>query len=154
MPVEPFTSFNFRIEVALPDVEGMLFKGAFSECQGLEMSMEAKTIREGGNNARPVHLVGPVSYSQLTLKRGMSSDLALWVWFDRTQRERSLRAECDVYMLAPNRKDTTLHFGLKGCLPVKIKAPALQAKDGQIAIEEMQLLYESLTIEPGRNESD
>ena len=40
----------------------------------------------------------------------------------------------------------TVRFKLTDCLPLKIKAPALNAKDGTIAIEEMQIAYESLTL--------
>jgi len=38
-------------------------------------------------------------------------------------------------------------FKLTDCLPIKIKAPALNAKDGAVAIEEMQIAYSSFTIE-------
>ena len=34
-------------------------------------------------------------------------------------------------------------------MPVKIKAPGLNAKDGLIAIEEMQVAYETLTRDGG-----
>ena len=37
-------------------------------------------------------------------------------------------------------------FQLSKCVPIKIKAPALNAKDGQIAIEELQLAYETLHL--------
>src|SRR5262249_21990389 len=41
-------------------------------------------------------------------------------------------------------------FILKRCLPVKVKAPSLNAKDGMIAIEELQLAYESMKLKrPG-----
>jgi hypothetical protein len=36
---------------------------------------------------------------------------------------------------------------LSRCLPVKIKAPALNAKDGLIAVEELQVAYESLELD-------
>jgi hypothetical protein len=35
---------------------------------------------------------------------------------------------------------------LEGCLPVKLRAPGLNAKDGGIAVEEMQIVYESLRL--------
>ena len=41
-----------------------------------------------------------------------------------------------------------VQFNLSGCLPVKLKAPALNAKDGIVAIEEMSLVYELMTLEP------
>ena len=39
---------------------------------------------------------------------------------------------------------------LQRCLPVKLKAPALNAKDGAVAVEELQLAYECFTVKPGR----
>jgi hypothetical protein len=39
------------------------------------------------------------------------------------------------------------YFKLRGCLPIKIKAPALNASDGLVAIEEMQIAYSSFTVE-------
>jgi hypothetical protein len=36
---------------------------------------------------------------------------------------------------------------LSGCLPIKMKAPALNAKDGGVAIEEMQIAVNSFSIE-------
>jgi phage tail-like protein len=145
----PFTTFNFRVNLEVPG-SGLLCEAAFFDCDGLEMSMAPKTIREGGNNGRPIHLVGPVSYGQLTLKRGMTADFGLWRWFERTQRERSLRASGEIQMLSPKGEragEIEVRFSLTGCLPVKIKAPALSGKDGLIAIEEMQLVYETLALE-------
>ena len=34
------------------------------ECDGLEMTMDVKTIREGGNNAAQVRLFGAVNYGR------------------------------------------------------------------------------------------
>ena len=39
-----------------------------------------------------------------------------------------------------------MRFRLSRCLPVKLKAPALNAKDGTIAVEEFQLAYEKLQL--------
>jgi len=144
----PFVTFNFRVSLEIAGAAA-LCAAAFSDCDGLEMSMAPKTIREGGNNSRPIHLVGPVSYGQLTLKRGMTSDFGLWRWFDRTQSERSLRANGNVEVLTPEgekRGQVAVAFSLSNCLPIKMKAPALSGKDGLIAIEEMQIVYETLKL--------
>ncbi len=140
----PFITFNFRVELTLPT--GVVCNAAFSECAGIEMTMSPKSIREGGNNGRQIHLAGPVAYGQLTLKRGMSADFGLWRWFETVQVVRSLRAVGEIQMLAPNGSDRDVRFGLTGCLPVKIKAPSLSAKDGAVAIEEMQMVYETLQL--------
>lgn len=143
----PFTTFNFLVEITVDGVSEKVCSAAFSECEGLEISMQPKTIREGGNNGRPIHLSGPAAYGQLTLKRGMSTNFDLWDWFEKvlTPGNHGLRATADVIIQSAAQKPVA-KFSLTGCMPVKLKAPALNAKEGQVAIEEMQLVYETLTL--------
>lgn len=143
----PFTVFNFSVEIEVPGISPQVCSAAFSDCDGLEMTMEVKTIREGGNNGEQIRLTGPLSYGQLTLKRGMTSTFDLWDWFNATLMNASLRAKrAEVVLLAPDGKTERARFILKRCVPIKLKAPVLNAKDGAIAIEELQLAYESLTF--------
>jgi phage tail-like protein len=148
-PPYPFTAFNFAVEIALPD-NPKLCKASFAECDGLEMTMEVKTIREGGNNTRQFRLTGPLSYGQLTLKRGMTADdFDLWKWVAAVQQDPSLRTDVEVVLFAPDGQTQRARFLLERCLPVKLKAPTLNAKDGMVAVEELQLAYEVLTVKPG-----
>lgn len=141
----PFTAFNFSVEINVPGVSPRVCSAAFAECDGLEMTMEVKTIREGGNNARQIRMTGPVSYGQLTLKRGMTASFDLWEWFSSMQRFPGLRADAEVVLYAPNHQDVRARFLLERCVPVKLKAPALNARDGMVAVEELQIAYEVLT---------
>lgn len=140
----PFQTFNFKINLRLPDADEELCSASFADCDGLEMSIEPKTIREGGNNGRQIHLIGPVSYGQLSLKRGMTDNVDLWSWFEQVRRDYTLRASGEVLVLSSNREDEVMRFNLTGCLPIKLKAPALSAAEGGVAIEEMQIAYASL----------
>lgn len=146
----PFSTFNFLVELQVPG--GQIFCNAeFSECDGLEVTLTPQTIREGGNNSRPIHLLGPVAYGQLVLKRGITRNFDLWTWFDRVLRRdsRGVRAFGQVVLLPQDRsRDRALTFTLTGCLPTKLRVPALNAKDGQIAIEEMNIAYERLQFVP------
>lgn len=143
-----FTTFNFKIELSLPDSPSWLCDAEFSQCDGLEMGIEPKTIREGGNNGRQIHLCGPVTYGQLSLKRGMTRRFDLWSWFEQVQQQRFLRASGEIAMVSSDRTHDAARFRLTGCLPIKLKAPPLDAKDGTIAIEELQIAYETLSFVP------
>jgi phage tail-like protein len=147
-PAYPFTSFNFEVDVTLEDGAKRLCRASFAECDGLEVTMEVKTIREGGNNGVQHRLTGPFAFGTLTLKRGMTSSFDLWVWVERVQSEPGLRANAEVVMLSADRTTKQAVFALTRCVPAKLKAPALNAKDGMVAIEELQLAYESLTLRP------
>src|ERR687886_744357 len=109
--VAPFTSFNFAVEI---DVGGgvipFVCNGAFQECDGLEINVDIRTIREGGNNA--------------------------------AQIRPAIRATAVVVLLAENGQTERLRFVLDRCVPVKLKLPGLNAREGGIAIEELQLAYE------------
>jgi phage tail-like protein len=144
----PFMAFNFTVEINVPDVSNRICRAAFSECDGLEMTMDVKTIREGGNNGQQIRLTGPLNFGTLTLKRGMTSNFDLWKWFSTIVTRPNLRVDANVIVLAADHTKEQACFLLKSCLPIKLKAPALNAKDGAVAIEELQLAYESLTLKP------
>jgi phage tail-like protein len=148
--VPPYTAFRFEVELMLkqpaPGIKGAICRGAFAECDGLEMTMEPKAIREGGNNQIHHHRIGPVSYGQLTLKRGMTDNHDLWNWFAAAgMAGRRSSADGRVTIIDASGK-SRMTFILTECLPVKLRGPSLNAKDGQIAIEEMQLVYSHLSV--------
>lgn len=142
----PFTAFNFAVEINVPGVSTRICNAAFSECDGLELTMDVKTIREGGNNGRQIRLTGPINAGMLTLKRGMTKSFDLWDWMTRMQSEPKLRADAEVVVFAADGTTEQARFILSRCLPAKLKAPPLNAKDGGVAIEEFQLAYESISL--------
>jgi phage tail-like protein len=157
----PFSAFNFLVSLTVRDAPAgldladPLCDAAFSECDGLEMTMEPKTVKEGGNNTQVIHLAGPVTYGNLTLKRGMTSSLDLWKWFNAAAGnwrvdhpvQRGLLAGAEI-ILRDAARTPVLRYALYDCLPIKLKAGPLNAKDGVIAVEELQLAYSYVTIEP------
>jgi len=146
----PFTAFNFAVEIDVPDLSTKAVNASFAECDGLEMTMDVKTIREGGNNGKQIRLSGALNYAQLTLKRGMTESFELWDWFQAVLERPALRASAEVVVFAPDGSTERARFVLSRCLPVKLKAPPLNAKDGMVAIEELGLAYESLKLKrPG-----
>ncbi|HWE04962.1 MAG TPA: phage tail protein [Tepidisphaeraceae bacterium] len=147
MPDYPFIAFNFSVEISVDGVAPHICGAAFSECDGLEITQEVKTIREGGNNGKQIRLAGPLTYGTLTLKRGMTSTFDLWTWFDAVQNNPALRSDGEVVMFAADGKTAVAKFHVQGCIPLKIKAPALNGKDGALAVEEFQIAYESLKFE-------
>ena len=103
--IHPFTAFNFAVEIEVPGVSRpKICNAAFAECDGLEMTMEVKTIREGGNNGAQIRLTGPLAFGLLTLKRGMTASFDLWDWFSAIQEPGNgkLRATAQVVLFAPS----------------------------------------------------
>ncbi len=157
----------FRFEVAFHEVlvdgdrplgEVPLCRGAFSECSGLEATMEPRVIRAGGVNRGAFQRVGPVSYGTVILKRGITSNRDLWTWWDLVSGGKyayRLKATITLYDTgmtsgsAPpesERGQPVWSWALHHCLPVKFKAPDLMAKGGDVGIEEIHLAHEGLEL--------
>jgi phage tail-like protein len=149
MSVTPLTTFRFEVVLDLdPPVAGLsspLCDAAFSECDGLEMTMEPKTVQQGGFNNRQAQLIGPMKFSQVTLKRGMTSNLQLWTWMALAGKGTVATASGTITMWDTDATPV-IKFGLGGCLPVRMRAPSLNAREGVLAIEELALVYQTLTI--------
>jgi phage tail-like protein len=146
----PFLGFNFAVEIHRAGEGKPLVEAAFADCDGLEMTMEIKTIKEGGAPGRAIRVNGPVSYSNLTLKRGMTANFDLWTWFNDSVADPRLRADAEVVLFGPDGTSERARFLLSRCVPIKMKAPALSATGTAIAIEELQMAYETLKFVPGK----
>lgn len=146
--LSPLRAFNFEVEIQA-NGQSALCEASFSECDGMELTMDVKTIRAGGDNGRQIKLTGPMAFGTLTLKRGMTTNFDLWRWvsgYSRTTDQRK-RAEVKIVIKTPDGQSAQATFKLSRCVPLKLKAPALNAKDGVVAIEELQLAYESIELD-------
>lgn len=147
----PFSALHFRVEILLPGAQAPLCDAAFAECDGLEVRFDVQALRDGGDPARQRLLAGPASYGEVTLRRGMTASFDLWDWCALVMRDPGVRADARVAVLAPDGESVRARFQLERCLPVRLKAPRLDAIDGLVAIEELQLACEAVVLErPGR----
>ncbi|EXI88288.1 MAG: T4-like virus tail tube protein gp19 [Candidatus Accumulibacter regalis] len=148
----PLHVFRFQVsfsQQALANPTGAsvpLCRGAFSECTGLEATMEPKVIKVGGSNYGAVQRAGQVSFATVVLKRGMTDTRDLWNWFAsvaggayayRLHVEIEMRNSADQAVVA---------WALRRALPVKFKAADLNAKGSEIGIEELHLAHEGLVL--------
>lgn len=140
----------FRFHVSFRDAAGgaavEVCQGAFAECTGLEATMEPKLIKVGGQNYGAVQRAGGVSFATVILKRGMGTTWPLFDWFQQVAGGAyALRRDAEIAMR--NAADeTVLTWGLDRCLPVKFKAGDLNARTGEVAIEELHLVHEGLRL--------
>ena len=138
-----------------PQGAATLGTGGFQECTGLEIEMDVQEYQEGGRNNGTVRRVGRAKYQPILLKRGMffGSDGAikteLWHWMQRILNGERPVARYDgviTVMGADNTVRATWMFD-RG-LPAKIRGPELNAKTGEIAIEELSIAHEGLRLLP------
>jgi phage tail-like protein len=125
-----------------------LCRGAFSECSGLEATMEPKTIKEGGRNWGAAQRSGPISFGTVVLKRGLTATSDLWTWF-KLVGSGAYAQRLDVTItLFDQSGEGVFSWTLLNAMPTKLKAPDLSSTSGEVAIEELHLVHEGL----GRDE--
>ncbi len=153
----PYPVFNFEVtfyEDPLPPPGGApesstgksvpICSGVFSECTGIDATMEPKVIKEGGRNYGANQRVGPITFSTVILKRGMTDAAHLWkFWQLIAGGKYAYRLTADVVIYGQDGTPA-VGFTLERVLPVKFKAPDLNAMQSTLAIEELHLAHEGL----------
>jgi phage tail-like protein len=122
--------------------------GAFSECSGLEATMEPRIIREGGLNYGAHVRSGAVSFSTLILRRGMSDNSDLWAWWGTVTLNGGFSRRMDLQIQHLDLEGNPIRrWTIRRALPVKFKSSDLNARSTEIAIEELHLAHEGLENE-------
>ncbi|MFF4101575.1 phage tail protein [Streptomyces sp. NPDC001903] len=138
---------------AAPDRLG---DGGFQECAGLALEADVREYLQGGANDEAVRRVGRVRLQPLVLKRGMliaadggSADTSLWDWLHGMVAGGAPvpRYDGDVEVLDPAGRRVVAHWTFVRGLPLKITGPTLNARTGEIAVEELHIAHEGLRLE-------
>jgi phage tail-like protein len=159
-------AFRFRVKLRKsPDAESgaqpreslpagaALGDGAFQECSGLEIDMDIQDYQEGGRNDGVIQRVGRAKYQNIVLKRGMfyggdgRVNADLWRWMQDVVKGVRPVARYDgviEVMSVGERVAATWVFD-RG-LPARIRGPELNAKTGEVAIEELHIAHEGLRL--------
>jgi phage tail-like protein len=151
----PFHVFNFQVDFYEKPLNSdttstqnlYLCGGAFSECTGLEATMEPKVIKEGGRNYGAAQRAGPVTFATVILKRGMTTNRDLWRWFELLNVEGKYAYRLTAVITMSNGlREVVMGWKLTNAMPIKFKTADLNAKSTEVGIEELHLAHEGLTL--------
>lgn len=155
-------AFGFRVSLVRAagseDAPTSLGDGGFQECSGLEIEMDVQNYLEGGRNDGVVQRVGRGKYQNIVLKRGMFYNSAgktngdLWRWLQSILNGARPVARYNgvIQVLSGDgRRAVRATWTFTRGLPAKLTGPALNAKTGEIAIEELHIAHEGLKLEVG-----
>jgi phage tail-like protein len=129
---DPTPTYNFVVKIQDTEV------GWFTECSGLTVEREVIPQPEGGVNDYVAQLPGPVSYSKLTLKRGLA-DNVLWDWFRTGWYDGKVeRRHITITLLNPDRTEAR-HWDMTNAYPVRWSGPDFQSDSAQVGVETLEL---------------
>ena len=131
------------------------YTGAFAECSGLELEAEIKDYNEGGRNDGVIRRVGRVKLVPIVLKRGMfvvgkggTADTSIWDWITGMVAGTLPIPRYDgiIAVKDPARTRVVAKWSFSSGLPSKVAGPALNAKTGEVAIEELHIVHQGLRL--------
>jgi len=138
---DPLVGFHFGIEVS-----GVI-TGYFTECTGIGSEnevVEHKVVDEKGREY--IHKIpGRLKWENVTLKRGLTSDLQFWEWRDKIVQG----------LVEDNRKNGSIvmfdqkfseiaRWNFENAWPTKITGPQPKSDSNEYGIEEITLAHEGI----------
>jgi phage tail-like protein len=127
--------------------------GGFQECSGLEIEMDIEEYLEGGRNDGVIKRAGRAKYSPLVLKRGMFYGASgevnrdVWTWIqDVVSGTRPIARYDGIVQVMSVGDDVAATWVFDRGLPSRVRGPELNAKTGEIAIEELHIAHEGLRL--------
>ncbi len=135
--VDPFRSYNFRLEI------GSIDRGGFQECSGLDSAQDPITYREGTDGPTDHKLPGKNTYSNISLKRGVTNDAQLWDWRKKAQDGDVERVNGSIH-LTDDSGQVRVSWDFEDGWPTKWIGPSFKASANEVAIEQLEIAHEGI----------
>jgi phage tail-like protein len=136
---DPLVSFHFMI-----DVQGEI-TGYFAEVSGL--GSESEIIEQKVVNAKGIEIVkkipGRLKWGDITLKRGITSNLDMWTWRQKVEEGKvnEARKNGSIVMFDQELAEKARWNFVNGW-PTKISGPTPKADGNEIGVEELTIAHE------------
>ncbi len=135
----PLLAKNFRVEI-----DGIAATTTFTEVSGLSAVIDVVDYRTGGSLENAAQkLPGLGSFPNITLKRGFISDISLWTWINNNLAGTLDRRSIAITLL-DQAENPVWTWKLSNALPCRWSGPDLAADSSAVAIETLEICYESL----------
>jgi phage tail-like protein len=138
---DPLLGFNFQLQL-----EGSI-AGYFTECSGIGSENEVvdhKVVDEQGHELVR-KIPGRLKYTDVSLKRGLTSDLQIWKWRENVTQGKmgDARKNCTISMMDREYQPVAIWHFTNGW-PSKVTGPAMKSDSNEFAIEEVVIVHEGM----------
>jgi len=139
---DPLVGFHFAL-----DVQGVI-KGYFTEVSGIGSETEVaeqKVVSEKGIQV-VLKVPGRLKWGDITLKRGLTSDMDLWKWRKLVEDGdvKGARKNGSITMMDQSLK-VVAQWDFKNAWPSKISGPTPKSDSNELQVEEIVLVHEYIT---------
>ena len=139
---DPLVSFHFNL-----DVQGEI-QGYFTEVSGL--GSESEVIEQKVVNEKGIEIVkkipGRLKWGDITLKRGITSNLDMWAWRKKVEEGKvnDARKNGSIVMFDQELAEKA-RWNFTNGWPTKISGPTPKADSNEIGVEELIIAHELIT---------
>ncbi|QUQ65642.1 phage tail protein [Kutzneria sp. CA-103260] len=138
---DPFAAFNFTL-----DIDGLDGVHGFSECTGANTEQDVIEYREGSMDITVTKIPGLKKFGDITLKRGYTTSRDLWEW-RKTAMDGKVVRRGGHLILNDEAGKPALRWTFTNAWAKKYSAPTFNAKTNEVAVEELVLAVEGLTLD-------
>ncbi len=119
----------------------------FQEVTGLDSSSDPIKYRAGDSSVFPtIKMPGIAKSSHVTLKKGIFvRDATFWTWFNSIKMNTIARMNLVINLL-DETGSPTMTWTLNNAFPTKIIVAEVKTDDHCLAVESLELAYETLTV--------
>ena len=139
----PLPKFHFRVEWGGSNI-------GFSEVSGLNIENKMIEYRDGASpEYNKIKMPGMREFSNITLKRGVfQGDNDFYNWLNTISLNAVERRDLTITLLNEKHEPVVV-WKVKNAFPVKVQSTDLKADGSEVAIEQLDLAHEGLTIQNG-----
>lgn len=137
----PLSTFHFMVEW-----EGS--RVGFTEVSGLDIEVEPIDYREGSSkNYQVTKMPGIPKFTNINLKRGiLKGDNEFEQWLSTIKLNQVERREITISLLNEDHEAVAI-WQVLNAWPCKVVGPSLNSTSNEVAVEEIELCHEGLTME-------
>lgn len=137
--VDPMRGYRFKVQI-----DGIT-KAGFREVSGLDAGTDSVDYRDGDDPTNIRKLAGLQKFSNITLKRGITSDQDIWKWrlaiMDGKIKDN--RKNGQIILLDDEGKEAAEWTFTDGW-PTKWTGPSFNATANEVAIDTLEIAHEGL----------
>ncbi len=136
---DPFPNYRFRVEI-----DGIV-QANFCEVIFPESASQVIEIREGTDPVYVRKQAGVVTYGNLVLKSGLTASMELYNWRKQIEQGKVNQVRRNISVVLLNEEGIeAARWNFINAWPAKYKAPDLNAKGNDIAIETLEIVFETM----------
>lgn len=146
---DPLRGFNFTLSLMqtsstlsswVSNVD-VVISGGFSECSGLDGTLQVEDYSEGGENRYVHKFPTRMTYTNIILKRGITFSQDLWQWHSDYVKGKGKRLD-GLIALLDEEGNPVRHWAFQRGLPLKWTGPTFNAIQNAVAIESIEIVHE------------